>query len=96
LFTVSVLEERWMIKGLREQAIDIEYAHLCRLREDIENQLMDLSISEDKNKEIQSQKISIQKKVSLINFLPLAKLFDVPTSKFDWDKISILNVWFEN
>jgi hypothetical protein len=96
LFSVSKHEARRIRKALKEQAIAIESTRLVGLRDELQEQLNEHSISEDEKKEIKSQINALQRKIYNVRLLPEDKLFDVPPSAFDWHKISIQNVWFVN
>jgi hypothetical protein len=95
-FPVSHVEERKICTGLKEQAIMIEAARLFGLREELLKQLNHTSIPEDKKREIENLMTANEKELSNVHLLPTKVLFDVPPSAFDWNKISVENVWFVN
>lgn len=96
LFLVSKIEARRLRKGLKEQAIVIESTRLVGMRDQLQKELNDPSISEEEKKDIKSEINSVQRKIYNVRLLPEEKLFDVPQTAFDWHKISIQNVRFVN
>jgi hypothetical protein len=96
LSTVSKLDERLICQGLKEQGINMESTSpLCNVKDKLEKHPVD-STTEERKKEFQSKKTSIQNKMSFVHFLNEQILFHVPTSAIDGEKISVLKVWFEN
>lgn len=66
------------------------------LRDELQKQLKDPSISEDELEDIKSEIISIQRQIYDIRSLSEDKLFDVSPTAFDWHKISIQIVRFRS
>lgn len=95
LLQVSKFDLRKLRIGLKEQALTIEANRLMKQREELQSQLTSLQSTAATNNEkqaIEEQIESIQRQIYDVNSLPDDKLFDLPPTMFDWQKVAIENV----
>lgn len=89
IFTVSKFEIRRYRRGLKEQAIILESTRLVAVRDKLQKQLQQRSISKEQRKAILNQIEPFQRQIYDVRSLPDDQLFDVPPASFDWIKLSI-------
>lgn len=92
LFAVSKFEIRKLRKELKEQAIVLESTRLIAIRDKLQEQLEQSSISKEEKKAIQDQIKPFQRQIYDVRSLPDEILMNVSPTSFDWIKLSIQSV----
>lgn len=86
---LSKFEIRKLRKELKEQAIVLESTRLIAIRDKLQEQLEQSSISKEEKKAIQDQIKPFQRQIYDVRSLPDEILMNVPPTSFDWIKLSI-------